>query len=159
MFANVRLNYVTIYTGRRIKRDYRFNPPLYGRQQGVKALLSVRAQAVAFRVQRLRTPKKTANPYFQEWITYSAGTWQSTSWLRYCLIKIRSRSSGNHHAIGITAHMDCIVRDSLYSEADKELAALFQVQPLVFRFSYMEIPPPINILNETLCRNVGSFGV
>ena len=128
-------------------RNSHYNPPenclVFERQQGVKALLPVRAQAVAFRVKRLRTPKKTANPSFQEWITYSAGTWQSTSWLCYCLIKIRNRSPGNHHAIGITAHMDCSVRDSLYQEADKELAALFQVQPLVFRFSYMEILPPI----------------
>ena len=33
------------------------------------------------------------------------------------------------------------VRNSLYIEADKELAALFQVQLLVFRFSHKEILP------------------
>ncbi len=46
-------------------------------------------------------------------LTYCAGRWQSTSWLCYCLTKSRTRSPGNHHTIGITAHVDCMEHSSL----------------------------------------------
>lgn len=83
-------------------------------QQGVTALLLYQAQTVAFRLQRLRIPKKTVRSLFLILrLTYCAGRWQSTSWLCYCLIKSRTRSPGNHHTIGITAHVDCTEYSSL----------------------------------------------
>ena len=42
-------------------------------------------------MQRLRDPKKTVRPLFLILrLTHCAGRWQSTSWLCYCLIKIRT---------------------------------------------------------------------
>ena len=152
MFANVRqcslkLCYYLYWQKKR--KIQSFSPPENERQQGVKALLLVRAQAVPSGCRNCRTLKrpstlflKTNNAQRRNLVVYVM--------VSYCLIKIRSRSPGNHHAIGITAHMDCIVRDSLYPEADKELAALFQVQPLVFRFSYVETYPPIQIFSAKL---------
>lgn len=84
------------------------------RQQGVTALLPYQAQTVAFRPQRLWVPKNAVRPLFSIlWLTYCAGRWQSTSWLCYCLTKIRTGSPGNHRAIGITAHVDCMEYSSL----------------------------------------------
>ena len=65
------------------------------------------------RPQRLRTPKRPSAPSQIFLLTYCAGRWQSTSWLCYCLTKSRTRSPGNHHTIGITAHVDCMEHSSL----------------------------------------------
>ena len=84
------------------------------RQQGATALFLYQAQAVAFRMQRLRIPKKTVRSLFSSLrFTYCAARWQSTSWSCYCLNKSRAKSPGNHHAIGITAHVDCMEYSSL----------------------------------------------
>ena len=85
-----------------------FSPPKVVQQQSATALLLYQDQTVSFRPQRLRIPKKTVNhPFSILRLTYCAARWQSTSWLCYCLIKIRTRSPGNHHTIGITAHVEC----------------------------------------------------
>ena len=119
-----------------------FSPPKVVRQQGVTALLLYQDQTVSFRPQKLRIPKKTVRSLFLILrLTYCAARWQSTSWLCYCLPK-----SGQEVLETITQSAQrrmwvVKVRNSLYLEADKELAALFQVQLLVFRFSYKEILP------------------
>ena len=123
------------------------------RQQGVTALLLYQAQTVSFRMQRLQIPKKTVKPLFLILrLTYCAVRWQSTSWLCYCLIKIRTGSPGNHHAIGITAHVDCME----YTRVCKT-SYLPGVQLPGVPILHKE--PSQNILNETLCIKAGSFAV
>ena len=107
-------------------------------QQGVTALLLYQAQMVAFRPQRLRIPKKTVGSLFLILrLTYCAVRWQSTSWLCYCLIKSRTKSPGNHHTIGITAHVD---REE-HTRVRKKPAACPGCNSLVFRFSERRCSP------------------
>lgn len=134
-----------------------FSPPKVVRQQGVTALLLYQDQTVSFRMQRLRIPKKTVNhPFSILRLTYCAGRWQSTSWLCYCLIKIGTEVLETITQSALRRMWVVKVRNSLYLEADKELAALFQVQLLVFRFSYEEILP-IHSLSKGTLRFQGAF--
>lgn len=124
-------------------------------QQGVTDLLLYQAQTVAFRPQRLRISKKTIRSLFLILrLTYCAGRWQSTSWLCYCLIKIRTRSLGNHHTIGITAHVDCMEHTRVCKTSCLPGVQLPGVPTL-----RKEILPNTNILNKTLCRNAEGFVV
>ena len=115
-----------------------FSPPKVVRQHGVTALLLYQAQTVAFMPQRLWIPKKTVGSLFLILrLTYCAGRWQSTSWSCYCLTKSRTRSPGNHHTIGITAHVDC----EEHTRVCKKPAACLGCNSLVFRFSGRRYSP------------------
>ena len=85
-----------------------FSPPKVVRQQGVTALLLYQDQTVSFRMQRLRIPKKTVNHPFLNF-TVNVLRRQMAVYFMVMLLPYqnRDRSPGNHHTIGITAHVGC----------------------------------------------------
>lgn len=84
------------------------------RQQGVTALLLYQAQTVAFRPQRLRISKKTVRSLFFNF-TVNVLRRQMAVYFMVMLLPYQNqdRSPGNHHTIGITAHVDCMEYSSL----------------------------------------------
>ena len=113
-------------------------------QQGVTALLLYQDQAVSFRPQRLRIPKKTVNhPFSILRLTYCAVSWQSTSWLCYCLTNIRTEAL---ETITQSALRRMWIVRNIPEYARP--AACPGCNSLVFRFSYKEILP--NTFNKKM---------